>query len=84
MGFGLGAFFFNFILVAIVNPDNEKQGSDHLFSEEIGNRLPLSFQILGLIYAAIGVIGAFLTIPVQKEAEQLALIPEAAKEEDEL
>lgn len=69
MGFGLGAFFFNFILVAIVNPDNEKQGSDHLFSEEIGNRLPLSFQILGLIYAGIGIIGAVLTIPARKEGE---------------
>lgn len=74
MGFGLGAFFFNFILVAIVNPDNEKQGSDHLFSEEIGNRLPLSFQILGLIYAAIGIVGAVLTIPAKKEGEQVALI----------
>lgn len=31
MGFGLGAFFFNFVLVAIVNPNNEKQDKDRLF-----------------------------------------------------
>jgi hypothetical protein len=31
MGFGLGAFFFNYILVAIVNPDNAKRDSNNLF-----------------------------------------------------
>jgi hypothetical protein len=32
MGFGLGAFFFNFILVGVVNPENQKQ-VNHLFPE---------------------------------------------------
>jgi len=31
MGFGLGAFFFNFIVVALVNPDNIPQNTEHLF-----------------------------------------------------
>jgi hypothetical protein len=78
MGFGLGAFFFNFILVGIVNPDNAKQDSNHLFPQEIGDRLPLAFQVLGAVYAVIGLIGAFLTNPPIQESNQLeptALLP---------
>ena len=39
MGFGMGALVFNFILVAIVNPDNLKQ-ENSLFPREVGDRLP--------------------------------------------
>lgn len=63
MGFGLGAFFFNFVLVGIVNPNNDKQDKDKLFPPEIGNHLPLALQILGGIYAGIGIVGSILTIP---------------------
>jgi hypothetical protein len=67
MGFGLGAFFFNFILTALINPDNRKQDEKHLFPEEVGNNLPFALQILALIYAALGVVGVALTIPADKE-----------------
>jgi hypothetical protein len=66
MGFGLGAFFFNFIVVALVNPDNEKQ-VDHLFPESVGNNLPFALRIMGIIYAGIGILGAILISPPQKK-----------------
>ena len=85
MGFGLGAFFFNFVLVAIVNPGNEKQDDNRLFPEYVGNNLPLALQVLAAIYAAIGLIGVLLTIPAKKDAgegDTAALM--AREEEDEL
>jgi hypothetical protein len=66
MGFGLGAFFFNFVVTGLINPDNQKQDANHLFPEEVGNNLPFALQILALIYASLGVIGVALTIPVNK------------------
>jgi hypothetical protein len=87
MGFGLGAFFFNFVLVAVVNPNNEKQDANRLFPESVGNNLPLALQILAAIYAATGIIGVVLTIPAKKDAAEInsttALVAKE-KEEDEL
>lgn len=62
MGFGLGAFVFNFILVAIVNPDNLKQ-ENNLFPEEVGERLPSALRILSGIYFGLGLLGILLTVP---------------------
>jgi hypothetical protein len=65
MGFGLGALIFNFILVEIVNPDNEKQ-VNNLFPKEIGDSLPFALRILSLVYLAIGFGGVLLSIPAKK------------------
>jgi hypothetical protein len=68
-------------LVALVNPDNVKQDDKHLFPEEIGNNLPYAFQILALVYAAIGIIGSILTSPIEKDNSLAkALIPSAEKD----
>jgi hypothetical protein len=64
MGFGLGALFFNFIVVALVNPDNETQ-TNRLFPESVGDNLPGALRIMGIIYAAIGIVGALLIWPPQ-------------------
>lgn len=62
MGFGLGAFFFNFVLTNIVNPDNVKQ--DHnLFPQDIADNLPFALRILAAIYLGLGIIGVALSIP---------------------
>jgi multisubunit Na+/H+ antiporter MnhC subunit len=62
MGFGLGAFFFNFVLTNIVNPDNVKQ-ENNLFPQDIANNLPFALQILSAIYIGLGIIGVVLSIP---------------------
>ena len=56
MGFGMGAFFFNFVVVAIVNPQNVKQ-INNLFPKEIGDRVPAAFLYLAILYSVIGLIG---------------------------
>jgi hypothetical protein len=66
MGFGLGALIFNFILVAIVNPNNEKQ-EHNIFPKDVGDNLPFALRILSIIYAAIGLLGVAFTIPVEKK-----------------
>ena len=57
----MGALIFNFILVALVNPDNLKQ-VDSLFPQEIGDRLPGALRILAAVYAGIGFLGVALTV----------------------
>jgi hypothetical protein len=67
MGFGSGALIFNFILVGIVNPDNEKQ-TNNLFPQDVGDRLPLALQVLSAVYVAVGLLGVALTIPTKESS----------------
>lgn len=68
MGFGLGAFFFNFILVDLVNPDNSSADKNtKLYPEAVGNNLPFALQMLAIVYAGIGVIGVALAVPAKNK-----------------
>jgi hypothetical protein len=80
MGFGLGAFFFNFIVVALVNPDNEKQDRG-LFPEGVGENMPFALQIMAIIYAVIGIVGAALISPPLSKDEQFLPLVNPEKEE---
>ena len=56
-GFGLGAFIFNQIQTAYLNPLNQKLNKDGFFTDEkILNRVPSLFLLLGCLYAVIQVI----------------------------
>lgn len=68
MGFGMGALVFNFILVAIVNPDNLKQ-ENSLFPREVGDRLPEALRYLALIYAGIGALGITLSVKANDKVD---------------
>lgn len=81
MGFGLGAFFFNFVVVALINPDNAQQ-TDHLFPREVGDNVPFTLRIMSIIYAAVGLVGCALIQPPLRSDEQLSLL--AVAEVDEL
>ena len=56
--FGISAFFFGFIAMAIVNPDNEPVDKNTLmYREEIANRVPLMLRVLCICFAAFAAIG---------------------------
>ena len=55
-GFGLGAFIFNQIQTAYLNPSNHKLDDGKYFTDEkILNRVPSLFLLLGCLYAIIQV-----------------------------
>ena len=55
-GFGLGAFIFNQIQTAYLNPSNHKLDDGKFFTDEkILNRVPSLFLLLGCLYAMIQV-----------------------------
>ena len=81
MGFGLGAFFFNFVVVALINPDNALQ-TDHLFPREVGDNVPSTLRVMSAIYAAVGLVGCALIQPPLRAHDQAPLLP--AAEVDEL
>lgn len=60
-GFGMGSFIFNFVTLAIVNPD-DLHPDEHtkLFGEEVYNNVPSMFRVLAICYAALGALGIFL------------------------
>mmetsp|Transcript_18491 Transcript_18491/g.25712 ORF Transcript_18491/g.25712 Transcript_18491/m.25712 type:complete len:477 (-) Transcript_18491:544-1974(-) len=57
-GFGLGGAFFNVLGAYICNPEN-KQPTPY-FEDDVADRVPTMFIVLGCIYAAMTTIGAFL------------------------
>lgn len=63
MAFGLGSLLFNFILLHLINPNNEKQDEKHLFPREVADNVPSALRYISLIYFVIGTIGCLLMIP---------------------
>jgi MFS family permease len=57
----IGSFIFNFVTLAIVNPDNHHPDEKtHFFDEDVANRVPKMFKILSICYLAIGLFGSML------------------------
>ena len=63
-GFGLGSFIFNFVATFVANPQDVKAVSigdqGKYFPEDIANRVPMMFVVLGSCYLVITVIGLLL------------------------
>jgi MFS family permease len=63
-GYGFGSFMFNFIAIALVNPDNITPGikidGAKYFVESVYSNVPFMFRILSLCYLILGLIGVFL------------------------
>ena len=62
--FGFGTLIFNYVALAIVNPDNEtasvlSEGTKY-FTPDIYNRVPKMFKILSGCYLALGTLGSLL------------------------
>ena len=58
-GFGCGAFFFNFISTALVNPDNLKPELG-LYPKEVGDKVPFMIRSCAVIWAVLTVIAVLL------------------------
>ena len=70
MGFGLGALFFNLILLQLMNPDNQPINKEtHRYPEDVANNLPFALRVMSAIYLAMGLLGVFLISPVKKSDE---------------
>lgn len=63
MGFGLGALFFNLILLQLMNPKNESLDADKHYSREVADNLPYALRVMSAIYLGLGLIGVFLITP---------------------
>ena len=63
MGFGIGALFFNLILLQLINPDNDKFDENHRCSQDIANNLPSALRIICGLYITLGLIGCLLIRP---------------------
>lgn len=70
MGFGLGALFFNIILLQLMNPDNEPIDKEtHRCSETVANNLPYALRVMSAIYLVMGLLGVLLISPVKNKSE---------------
>ena len=70
-GLGLGALIFDPVQTAFINPDNLPGDADGYFKDDdLLDRVPLIFPILGGIYAVMQLIGSLLIVnPPEKEEE---------------
>jgi MFS family permease len=68
-GFGLGSALFNYVIVALVNPDDVSVDSvTKKYPEAVANNLPAALKILAGIYVTMGLLGSiFITPPKQKK-----------------
>jgi hypothetical protein len=71
MGFGIGALFFNLILLQLINPDNHPfDKTTHRFEKEIADNLPIALRMISGLYLALGLIAVVLIREVKKEKSQ--------------
>ncbi len=56
-GFGAGAFVFNYVIKALVNPTN-LETTDLSFVSTISQNIPIMFIVLGIIYLVLIIVGA--------------------------
>ena len=74
-GYGTASFIFNFITLAIVNPNDEKplpvqedEITEYYFAKNVYENVPRMFRYLSLIWACLTIIGAILLIPPKKKS----------------
>ena len=63
-GFGFGAFVFNFVATAIVNPDNVKADPvTGFFPLDVADRVPKMIKILSACWLGLAIIGICMVFP---------------------
>jgi len=62
--FGMGTFIFNYVALAVVNPDNEKASvvadGTKYFTEDVYSKVPAMFRVLAGCYLGLGALGSLL------------------------
>ena len=75
-GFGIGALIFDPIQTAFINPRNlpgDENGNGLFYDDDLLDRVPVIFLILGGIYAVLQIVGALLIVdpPEEDETEEV-------------
>ncbi|CDW86897.1 major facilitator superfamily protein [Stylonychia lemnae] len=81
-GFGFGAFFFNLISTAVVNPKG-LDSKDGLFPAEVANNVPKMIRVLTICWACISAISILLFFPYQEPPKQQQAISRGVTMDDE-
>jgi MFS transporter, OFA family, oxalate/formate antiporter len=66
-GFGFGAFVFNFVSTAIVNPNHQEAGDNGYFSPEVANNVPKMIRILCVCWLSLSIVGIAMIFPYEEE-----------------
>ncbi len=70
MGFGFSSMLFNYISDEIINPEESKVLDNHLYSEEIANRVPTYIAVVVKIFICVGVTVITCLFPAREEKLQ--------------
>lgn len=67
LGYGISSLLFNFILLALINPNNESskalEDGRKIYSREVADNVPFALRIMSAIYLGIGLVGIALMNP---------------------
>ena len=78
-GFGLGALIFDPIQTVFINPDNlSSDGNGYFLDDDLLDRVPEIFLILGGIYAVLQIVGSLMIVDPPEETDDTEI-----QEEDE-
>lgn len=67
-GFGFGAFTFNYVSSALVNPDGIEGDHGH-YPKEVADRVPFMIKILSLCWLGLSIIGILMIFPFKAETK---------------
>ena len=68
-GFGFGAFVFNFVSTAIVNPRHEEADPNTgMFPRDVAENVPKMIRILSMCWAGLSVIGIIMIFPYEEDS----------------
>ena len=66
-GFGFGAFVFNFVSTAIVNPLHVEANNDGYFDLSVADKVPKMIRILCLCWLCLSIIGIAMIFPYREQ-----------------
>ncbi len=69
-GFGFGAFVFNFVSTAVVNP-NHLEAENGYFPLEVANNVPKMIRVLCLSWLGLSIIGIAMIFPYKEEVSNI-------------
>lgn len=70
-GFGFGAFVFNFVSTAIVNPNHIEAGDNGYFPLEVADNVPKMIRVLCVCWLGLSIIGIAMIFPYEEEAPKV-------------
>lgn len=62
-GFGFGAFVFNFVSTALVNPNKKEAGDDGFFEPDVANNVPKMIRVMTYCWTGLSIVSILLFFP---------------------